>query len=207
MTPRLAAVLAAAVLTVSACSGSDSEEPKTVPSDQVIQPADGTPSGFTETDLGAVRIAVPSSWDQQPEAKPAENIVSTVWRGPVVDGTATSGADVRVITDPQQDAEKQSQALAASAMATLGGRNVEPQEVVWPKAISAYYLEYEATVPTATASPGATPATTTPELTTRTLVLDLADGSQVQVTSLSAEDEDLPAQVLSTVVVQVDTQE
>lgn len=206
MTLRLAAVLAATVLAVGACSGSDPDEPRTVPDDQVVQPADGTPSGFTETDLGAVSIAVPSAWQQQPETKPAPNIVSTVWRGPVVDGTATSGVDVRVVTDPQQGAEKQSEALAASAMATLGGRSVEPQEVVWPKAKRAYYVEYEATVPTATSSPGAT-STTTPKLATRTLVLDLADGSQVQVTALSADDEDLPAQVLSTVVVQVDAAE
>ncbi|MCR4513536.1 hypothetical protein [Aeromicrobium sp. 50.2.37] len=202
---RLAAVLAVTALAASACSGSDSEEPATVPDDQVIQPADGTPSGFTETDLGAVSIAVPSDWDKQPEAQPAENITSTVWRGQLQDGIATGGVDVRVITNPQQPADKASQALAISAMATLGGRNIEPQEIVWPKASSAYFLEYEAQapIPTASPSPSASPAVT-PELATRTLVLDLADGTQVQVTALSADSEDVPAEVLSTVVVQVE---
>lgn len=210
MNLRLAAALLATAFALSACSGSDSdsEGTATVPDDQVIQPADGTPSGFTETDLGAVSIAVPSDWDKQPETKPADNITSTVWRGQVQDGIATGGVDVRVITDPQQPADKAAQALAISAMATLGGRNIEPQEIVWPKASSAYFLEYEAQAPIPTASPSASASpAVTPELATRTLVLDLADGTQVQVTALSADSQDVPAEVLSTVVVKAEASE
>lgn len=206
MKPRLIAGLLATAVVLSACS--DSEDPATVPDDQVIQPAGSIPSGSTEADLGAVSVAVPSEWEKQPETKPAENIVSTVWRGPVVDGAATAGVDVRVITDPQQSATKAAKALSISAMAALGARDVEPQEVVWPKATLASYLEYSSVVTSAppSASPSATPAAT-PELATRTLVLDLADGRQVQVTALSADSEDVPAQIISSVVVQVEGQE
>ena len=212
MTLRLAATLLVTVLAAAACSGPDADGEVTVPDDQVLQPAEGTPSGFTEADLGAVRIAVPSDWEQQPEATPAENITSTVWRGRVVDGAATGGVDVRVITDPQQQADDAAEALAISAMATLGGRDVEPQTIVWPGAERASYLEYDAVVPTAAPTaaptPGATPSPSAspagPTLATRTLVLDLADGTQVQVTALSADSEDVPAEVLSTVVVQAE---
>lgn len=188
----------AAVMVLTACSG-DAD----VPDDQVLKPSDSTPSGFDESDLGVVTIAVPDDWEKQPETRPAANLVSTTWRGPVVDGIATAGVDVRVITDPQQPADRAAEALAISAMAALDAGRVEPEEVEWPDATTGAYLAYTSTVPTTTPSAGTTPSRS-PELATRTLVLDLADGTQVQVTALSADSPKVPEQVLSSVVVQDD---
>lgn len=182
--------LTAVLLAVSACSGDG------VPDDQVLQPADGTPDGFAAADLGAVGVAVPEGWDRQPAATPAPNIESTVWRGPLSGGRASEGADVRVITDPQQPADDACTSLAASAMATLGARGVEPDAVVWPDADLACSLSYD----TRMVSPGTPTSATVPALVTRTLVLDLADGTQVQVTVLSGDDGgEVAEDVLSTV--------
>lgn len=206
---RLAVVLAAA-LALSACSfGEDGD----VPDDQSVRPGEA-PAGFEPTDLDVVSVATPPEWEQQPATEPAANIVSTVWRGPLSDGTATAGLDVRVITDPQQPAEDAATALGVSAMAALGGSEAEPVEVVWPGATSAWLLAYDAQVPVAGADPTATPtpsatpdAAKSPPLTTRTLVLDLADGRQLQITALSDAGPELPEQVLSSVTVADDLQE
>jgi hypothetical protein len=84
--------------------------------------------------------------------------------------------EVKVISTPQQNARRAATAIAVNAMATLRGGKIKPQQITWPHARDAYYFDYNAT----TGTPAATYAT-------RTVVFDLADGSQVQVTALAAK--------------------
>lgn len=190
MTLRLTAVLLAAALLTVGCSGSDD-----VPDDQAIKPA-AAPSGWTETELGPVTVSTPPEWTQQPTTQPAANLESTTWRAAEVDGVSAGGLDVRVITSPQQDARKAATALGISAQAELGARDAEPEEVVWPNAEAAYLLAYTSQVPTS--ADGSNPQ----PYRTRSLVLDLADGTQVQVTALvdEAQGAGLADDALSTVV-------
>lgn len=190
MTLRLTTVLLLTVLAVSGCAGDDD-----VPEDQEIRPA-SAPSGWTTTDLGPVSVATPPEWKKQPVAEPSQTMTTTTWRADEVDGASPGGLEVRVITEPQQNAEKAAQALAISAMATLEGGDVEPEKLVWPNAEAAYHLAYTSSVAVET-----DPAAAKKSFATRTLVLDLADGGQVQVTSLvdEASGAELPEQVLASV--------
>lgn len=178
MNLRLTTALLLAALTVVGCSGGDD-----VPDDQVVKPA-AAPGGWTETDLGPVTVAAPAEWEKQESTQPTETLTSTAWRAAEVDGASPGGMEVRVISAPQQSADKAAQALAISAMSTLEGAGeegaLEPEEVVWPNAKAAYYLAYTSSITTAADAPPSA-------YLTRTLVLDLADGSQVQVTALAEE--------------------
>ena len=195
---RMGVLVLVAGLTLSACFGGGEGE---IPEDQVIKPA-SAPSGWEDNDLDVVSVSSPAAWEEQPATEPTETLTSTTWRAPEVDGASPGGMEVRVISDPQQGAEKAATALAISAMSTLGTGKVDPVEVTWPKAVAAYYLSYDAQVPTDPAKP-----TETTTYASRALVLDLGDGSQVQVSSLVAGDEKLPDDVLRTVVVQVEKPE
>lgn len=183
---RIIALLLIASL-LGACSSGDD-----VPDDQVIKPG-AAPSGWERADLGIVSVAVPSTWEKDDTTSATETMDVTTWRLPNDDGTASSGLEVRVISKPQQPAEDAAQALAVSAMAQLQGGKVDPKAITWPQAADAYYLAYDATF-------GPTDKKDT--YVTRTLVLDLEGGQQVQVTSLapdSSSDAKLPERVLGTV--------
>lgn len=188
---RLTTVLLLAALAMTGCSGGEED----VPDDQPIKPA-SAPSGWTTTDLGPISIATPPEWEKQPAQEPSQTMTSTTWRAKEVDGTSPGGVEVRVISKPQQDAGKAAKALAINAMATLQGGDVEPEKVVWPQSELAYYIAYTSQV-----AVEKDPAAPRKPYVTRTLVLDLADGSQVQVNSLvdEASGEKLPDQVLSSV--------
>lgn len=177
-----------ALLVLSACgSGGDD-----VPDDQAIKPA-STPSGWTRTDLKAVSVAAPPAWEKGDTKAATETMDVTTWRHPVSGGTSDSGLEVRVISKPQQEAAKAAKALAISAMAGLESGKVEPEKITWPGAKTAYLLSYTAAVG---------PGEQKQKFLTRTFVLDLADGQQVQVTSLAVDgsaDAKLPERVLSTV--------
>jgi hypothetical protein len=177
-----------ALLVLSACgSGGDD-----VPDDQAIKPA-STPSGWTRTDLKAVSVAAPPAWEKGDTKAATETMDVTTWRHPVSGGTSDSGLEVRVISKPQQEAAKAAKALAISAMAGLESGKVEPERITWPGAKTAYLLSYTAAVG---------PGEQKQKFLTRTFVLDLADGQQVQVTSLAVDgsaDAKLPERVLSTV--------
>ncbi len=186
MSVRLIAIALAIVL-LSACGSGDD-----VPEDQAIKPG-STPSGWTRTDLKAVTVAAPPAWEKGETKAATETMDVTTWQHPVAGGTSDGGLEVRVISKPQQKAEKAAKALAVSAMAGLEAGKVEPESITWPDATTAFLLSYNATT-------GPTDAKKT--YVTRTFVLDLDDGRQVQVTSLAAEDSadtKLPERVLSTV--------
>lgn len=191
MTLRFTTVLLLTLVAVAGCGG-DADD---VPSDQELKPA-SAPSGWTTTDLGSVSIATPREWEKQPPTEPTETVTATTWRAKEVDGASPGGVEVRVISKAQQDADKAAQSLAINAMATLQGGDIEPEKIVWPGAKLAYHLTYTAEV-----AVKADPAAPRKPYATRTLVLDLADGSQIQVNALvdEASDQKLPEQVLSTV--------
>lgn len=190
MTLRLTTTLLLVVVAMSGCAGEED-----VPEDQVLRPA-SAPSGWTTTDLGPVSVATPAEWEKQPPAEPTQTMTTTTWRAKEADGTSPAGLEVRVITKPQQDARKAALALAGSAMASLGGGDVEPEKIVWPNAELAYLLAYTAKVPVET-----DPAAPKKSYIARTSVFDLADGGQIQVTALvdEAQGAKEPEQVLSTV--------
>lgn len=172
--PTLAIV--AVALLVSACSSSDG-----IPSDQVIKPTKA-PSGWTTTDLGPVKVSAPTTWTKGETTNASTTVKITTWRASAT-GTSSSGMEVKVISKPQQKAKKAATAIAVNAMALLKGGSINPEQISWPNAEDAYYFDYDAT----SGTPSATYAT-------RTVVFDLADGSQVQVTALAAKDSsDAPA--------------
>jgi hypothetical protein len=182
-------VIAAIAVLLSACSSSDGS----VPEDQVIVPAKA-PSGWTTTDLGPAKIAAPSGWTKDETKKLSATISSTTWRSAPVDGASPSGMEVKVITKPQQAAKKAAKSLAVSAMALLKSGSVEPEQITWPEAKDAYYLDYKAK---------SGPAGKQQEYATRTAVFDLADGTQVQVTALAltgGTEVSAPKRVLESVV-------
>lgn len=186
MRVRVLALAAAATLLLSACSSEPS-----VPDDQVIKPA-SAPSGWTTDDLGVLSISTPESWEKQPSTQPADNIESTAWRTGVDDeGRASGGLEIKVITGPQAPADKAAENLAVSALATVRSGTVEPVSIVWPDADDAWYLAYTSKV----GLPDDEVA-----YPTRTMVLDLDDDTQLQVTVLVEEggDEDVVDEVLST---------
>jgi hypothetical protein len=188
---RIPVTIAVLALLLTSCGSDDGD----VPSDQPIKPVSSTPSGWDTTDLDAVTLATPPDWTKQETQKLTKTLESTTWRSePLPDGTSASGAEVRVISSPQQPAKRAARALAIDATAQLQGGSIEPVKVSWPGAKSAYYLSYTATTGEAEEEKA---------FTTRTLVLDLEDGRQVQVTSLSGDPatKKLPAQVLGTVTV------
>lgn len=187
MRVRVLAVAAVAALLLTACSSEPS-----VPDDQVLKPA-SAPSGWTTDDLGVLSVSTPESWEKQPSTQPAENVESTAWRTGVDDkGRASGGLEVKVITDPQSPADEAAENLAASALATLRSGTVEPVSIVWPDAIDAWYLAYTSKV----GLPDDEVA-----YPTRTMVLDLDEETQVQLTVLIEEgdDEAVIDEVLSTV--------
>lgn len=166
--PTLA--ITAAALMLSACSSGGG-----IPSDQVIKPA-AAPAGWTTTDLGPVNVSAPATWTKGETSAASSTVEVTTWRADAVGATSSSGMEVKVISKPQQNAKKAATAIAVSAMALLKGGSITPEQITWPEAKDAYYLDYDAT--------SGTPAAT---YATRTVVFDLADGSQVQVTSLAAQ--------------------
>lgn len=181
----IAIVLAVALL--SACGSGDN-----VPDDQAIKPG-STPSGWTRIDLKAVTVAAPPAWQKGDTKAATETMDVTTWQHPVAGGPSVGGLEVRVISRPQQNAEKAARALAVSAMAGLESGKVEPKSITWPDAKTAFLLSYKATIG---------PADTKKTYVTHTFVFDLDDGRQVQATSLAAEasgDAKLPERVLSTV--------
>jgi len=181
--PTLA--IAAVALMLSACSSGED-----IPSDQVIKPTKA-PSGWTTTDLGPVKIAAPTTWTKGDTKAATATVKITTWRASAV-GTSTSGMEVKVISKPQQNAKKAATAIAVNAMAVLKGGSINPEQISWPHAKDAYYFDYNATS-------GTTPTT----YATRTVVFDLADGSQVQVTALAAKgstDAGAPKRALESVV-------
>lgn len=186
---RIPATLAIAVLLLTAC-GSDGDD---VPGDQPVKPASSVPTGWKTTDLDAVTVATPPDWTKQETQALTKTVDSTTWRGTVdAEGNSAAGAEVRVISKPQQSARRAARSLAINATAKLQGGAIEPVRITWPGATSAYYLTYEAKV----GKPGEEKA-----YGTRTVVFDLKDGRQVQVTALagSGPDAKLPAQVIGTV--------
>lgn len=202
MNRRLLLSLAAAALALTACSGGD-----TVPDDQAIKPADKAPSGWEKAEVGPVTLAVAPTWEEQPPAS-QEGIESTAWRGPEDDdGIATGGVEVRLVPSPQQDVEKAAESLAISAMAGLGAGRVEPEPVTWPNAEQAFLLEYDSTIrmrPATAQDPTPPPLDEPVTFVTRTLVLSLADGSQVQVTALSPQAAEAEQAIASVVLAQTD---
>ena len=188
---RLTTVLLLTVLAMTGCSGGEED----VPDDQPVKPA-SAPSGWTSNDVGPISLATPPEWEKQPSTEPSQTMTATTWRAKEVDGASPGGVEVRVISKPQQDSRKASKSLAINAMATLQAGDVEPEKVVWPQSELAYYIAYTSKVAVET-----DPAAPRKPYVTRTLVLDLSDGSQVQVNALVEESsgEKLPDQVLSTV--------
>jgi len=183
------ACMAVALLVLLGACGSGGDD---VPDDQAIKPA-STPSGWTRTDLKAVTVAAPPAWEKGDTKAATETMDVTTWRHAASGGTSDSGLEVRVISKPQQEAAKAAKALAVSAMASLEAGQVEPEKITWPGAKTAYLLSY-----TATSGPGEQKQ----KFLTRTFVLDLDDGQQVQVTALAingSADAKLPQRVLSTV--------
>lgn len=181
--PTLA--IAAVALILSACSSGDG-----IPSDQVIKPT-AAPDGWTTTDLGPVKISAPTTWTKGDTKAATPTVKLTTWRADAT-GSSSSGMEVKVISKPQQNAKKAATAISVSAMALLKGGSINPEQISWPHAKDAYYFDYNAT--------SGTPAAT---YATRTVVFDLVDGSQVQVTALAAKgsaDTGAPKRALESVV-------
>ena len=183
---RLAAPLAILVLAMSACSsGSD------IPDDQSVRPSKA-PAGWTADTLEDLRFATPAAWEQGETKQLTKTLESTSWRAPEVAGISPAGVEVRIISTPQQKAEKAVKALAVNAMAQLQGGRIEPEAITWPHAETGFYIAYEATFGATVANPK--------KYVTRTAVFDLADGRQIQVTSVSlkGEQDTTPDRVIST---------
>lgn len=168
-TIRLIVATAVVALTLGGCSSSDG-----VPADQVITPRT-PPAGWTSSDLGPVKVSAPRSWTKAAAAAISSTVTTTTWRASP-SGRSSSGMEVTVISRPQQNARKAATAIAINAMAVLDGGHITPERIAWPHAARAYYFDYTAT----SGSPAVAYAT-------RTVVLDLSDGSQVQVTALAAK--------------------
>lgn len=166
---RVPLVIAVAALAFSACSGSDS-----IPKDQGLQPV-STPSGWTTTALAGVKVSAPAEWTKGETKQATATMKTTTWRAAEVEGIAPGGMEVRVISKPQQNAKKAALALSLSASATLQGGNIDPEQITWPNAELAYFYS---TVITA-GLPGKES-----KFASSTSVFDLADGRQIQVTSL-----------------------
>ena len=174
-----------------------------MPDDQELVPS-AAPSDWEEVDLGPVQVSAPPEWQRGEDTQPTETITQSVWRAPEVDGVSGGGLDVKIISKPQQSAAKNAESLGISAMAMLQAGKVEPVEIQWPNAEEAYLLEYESkltTRPGTTEDPTPQPLDEPITLVTRTLVLGLADGSQVQVTALSSTSAELPDQAVASTVV------
>jgi hypothetical protein len=181
--PTLA--IAAVALMLSACSAGGG-----IPSDQVIKPTKA-PAGWTTTDLGPVKVSAPATWTKGDTQDATSTVKVTTWRADTT-GTSSSGMEVKVISKPQQNAKKAATAIAVNAMALLKGGSINPEQINWTNAKDAYYFDYNAT----SGTPSATYAT-------RTVVFDLADGTQVQVTALAAKgsaDSAAPKRALESVV-------
>lgn len=200
MNRRVTIAVAGLLMALTACSGGDGGD---VPDDQELVPS-AAPSDWEEADLGPVSVAAPPDWERGEDTQPTETITQSVWRAPEVDGLSGGGLDVKVISTPQQSTEKNAKSLAISAMAMLQAGDVEPVEIEWPGAEEAYLLEYESkltTRPATAEDPEPQPLDEPLTLITRTLVLGLADGSQVQVTALSSTSAELPDQAVASTVV------
>lgn len=184
---RLPVATVVLAVALSACSSGGSA----VPDRQQVKPAKA-PDGWTTSTLDGVTLATPATWQKGETTQATATLRSTPWRAPMVDGASPAGVEVRVISKPQQNAEKNAMALAISAMAQLQGGRIDPVEISWPNAEKSYYLAYEAIY-------GATEKKRS--YVNRTVVHDLADGRQIQVSSLVEKglEESIPDRVLSTV--------
>ena len=182
------AIAAIAVLLAACSSGGGG-----VPDDQVIVPHKA-PSGWTVNDVGPAKVSTPAAWTKGEPQKLSPTVTSTTWRSDAVDGVSPSGMEIKVITKPQQPAKKAAKAIAVSAMAQLKSGRVDPEQITWPNAKDAYYLDYKAT---------SGPEGKQEEYATRTAVFDLEDGTQVQVTALAQSggtEVSVPKSVLQSVV-------
>lgn len=203
MNRRVTIAVAGLLMALTACSGGDAADGGDVPDDQELTPS-AAPSDWEEVDLGPVTVSAPPEWQRGEDTQPTETITQTVWRAPEVDGISSGGLDVKIISKPQQSTAKNAESLAISAMAMLQAGKTEPVEIEWPDAEEAYLLEYESkltTRPATQENPTPQPLDEPITLITRTLVLGLADGSQVQVTALSSQGADLPEQAVASTVV------
>ena len=186
LTLRVPAIIAVSALALSACSGSDS-----IPKDQELQPV-SSPSGWKPATLDGVKVSAPADWTKGATTQASATLKSTVWRAAEVNGVAPGGMEVRVISKPQQNAEKAALALSISASASLQGGKIDPEKITWANAKSAYYY-------TTTISAGLTGSQT--KFTSATTVFDLSDGRQIQVTALAEKGSQQadPTMVLGTV--------
>lgn len=183
---RVPALIAVSALAFAACGSSDS-----ISKDQDLQPV-STPSGWKTTTLEGIKVSAPAEWTMQPTKQATTTMKSTVWRAAEVNGAAPGGMEVRVISKPQQNAQKAALALSISASASLQGGKIDPAEVDWANAKSAYF--YSTTISAGLPGKEST-------FKSSTSVFDLPDGRQVQVTALAEKGSQQadPTMVLGTV--------
>ncbi len=178
MTSRFPSALRTTILAVvtllalTACGGSDSGA-----ADQGLTKV-AAQAGWTTTKLDGITISAPHEWTKGKTTQATPTMKSTVWRAAAVAGTAPGGMEVRVISKPQQNAKKAALALSISASASLNAGKIDPEKIVWPRAKSAYFY---ATVITAG------PTGKESKFSSATVVFDLPDGRQIQVTSLARQ--------------------
>lgn len=183
---RVPVVIALSALAFSACAGSDS-----IPKDQALQPV-SSPAGWKTTTIEGIKVSAPAEWTKQATKQATSTMKSTVWRAAEVNGAAPGGMEVRVISKPQQNAKKAALALSISASASLQGGKIDPQEINWTNAKSAYF--YSASI--SAGLPGQES-----KFVSSTSVFDLSDGRQIQVTALAEKGSQQadPTKVLGTV--------
>lgn len=184
---RIPMMMTVATIVLIACSSG-----AVVPDDQVIKPSKA-PTGWTTTDLGELTIAAPAEWKKDATLASTKTTDVTTWRSDNVGpGELPSGIEVKVISTPQQPADKAAEAIAVSAMALLESGRIDPVEITWPAAESGFYLAYDAKF-------GAVGNES--NFTVRTSVFDLVNGYQIQVTSIALQgtDSKTPDRILESV--------
>ncbi|QTE29967.1 hypothetical protein [Pengzhenrongella sicca] len=171
-TAATTAVLAAVVLTLTGCGGSEPEASGSAN----LAPADA-PDGWTAREQGAIQVSAPEDWAEfEPEAaEDAESTGATSYglKAPVAADGSGTGVFTIIATEPANDAAKATSVARGVGESTLGATDVVEEELEWPGAEAAAYLSYEAELPM--------PSGDDVVFRYEFLILDLADGSQAIV--------------------------
>jgi hypothetical protein len=173
--PRLiaarAAVVVGAFALLAGCSSPSGDE-----ADGVLTPSPA-PSGWDAQELGAVRLSTPSDWEPyetEPPTDSGEDVTASGLKMPLGDDGAGGAVYVVTTGDPTRDAKASIANSRSVGEATLGAEDFVEEELTWPGADAAAYLQYEADLPM--------PSGDDVRFRYETLTLDLPDGSQAIVT-------------------------
>lgn len=167
-----AVVMVLGALLLSACSGEES-----VPSDQVVVPS-AAPDDWEQRSLAGVTFSTPVAWQELDLPEAEEGTARVGYADEPGPSGSTGGIVVMVVPDASLSAASQARTFLTNAQNQEQASDGSTEEISWPGAQSAWFVSYVAQVGQGEA---AAPHPT------RHLVLDLDDGTQVQVTVRAEE--------------------